>query len=142
MQARSLIRLTLVLVLAAALPALGQSLRLPQRGETGLDPSFARGWLAPNYDRFGFTNFHWKGAAGFAPSARMNWSYAFSEHGNLGMSYANANNDPAVIDGRQFGLYGRYSFAPDWSVSAETLAREPGTLFRLQDFRIGVQRRF
>ena len=71
------------------------------------------------------------------------WSYAFGERGSLGMSYANSNYDPAtVVDGRQYGLFGRYSFAPDWSLSAETLSREPGSLFRLQDFRIGVQRRF
>ena len=142
MQARSLFRLIAVFALAAALPATAQSLRLPQRGETGLDPSFARGWLAPSYDRFGFANYGWKYAAGFAPSSRMNWSYTLGERGSRGMSYANGNYDPAVVDSRQYGLFGRYSFAPDWSVSAEALSREPGTLFRLQDFRIGVQRRF
>lgn len=142
MQARGLFRLTAVLALAAALPAAAQSLRLPQRGETGLDPSFARGWLAPEYDRFGFANYGWKRAAGFAPSSRVNWSYTLGERGSLGLSYASGNYDPAVVDGRQYGLFGRYSFAADWSVSAEALSREPGTLFRLQDFRIGVQRRF
>ena len=32
---------------------------------------------------------------------------------------------------RQYGLFGRYSLAPDWSLSAETLSREPGNLLRL-----------
>ena len=143
MRGRIFVRIALALALAAVLPAAAQSLRLPQRGESGLDPSFARGWLAPNYDRFGFTHFRWKDAVGFAPSSRMNWSYAFGERASLGMSYANSNYDPAAaLEGRQYGLFGRYSFAPDWSLSAETLSREPGSLFRLQDFRIGVQRRF
>jgi hypothetical protein len=39
-------------------------------------------------------------------------------------------------------LYGRYSLNPDWALSAETLGRDATGLFRLQDFRIGVQRRF
>ena len=30
----------------------------------------------------------------------------------------------------------------DWAVSAESLSRDTTGLFRLQDFRIGVQRRF
>ena len=142
MQVRPFFRLIVAAIVGAALPASAQSLRLPQRGETGLDPSFARGWLAPDYDRFGFARYHWKEAAGFAPSSRMNWSYTFGERGSLGMSYASGQYDAAVGDGRQYGVFGRYSFAPDWSVSAETVSREPGTLFRLQDFRIGVQRRF
>jgi hypothetical protein len=143
MQAREAIRWVLVvaLALASAVPAFAQSLRLP-RGETGLDPTLARGWLAPNYDRFGFANYRFKDAAEFAPSARMSWAYALGERASLGMSYANSNYDPAAIDGRRYGLFGRYSFAPDWSLSAEAMSREPGALFRLQDFRIGVQRRF
>lgn len=141
MQARNALP-ALVLALAAALPAWGQSLRLPQRGEPGLDPSLASGWLAPSYDRFGFARFQWKDAVGFAPGSRMNWSYAFGERGDLGMSYANANQDPAAVDGRQYGVFGRYSLSHDWSLSAETVSREPGTLFRLQDLRIGFQRRF
>ncbi|HEX2566589.1 MAG TPA: hypothetical protein VHL85_06995 [Burkholderiales bacterium] len=142
MQPRSLARfLTIALLLAAALPAAAQSLRVPQRPEPGIDPSLARGWLAPTYDRYGFARFQWKDAVGFAPSSRMNWSYAFGERGSLGMSYANGSYDPAA-DGRQYGLFGRYSFNPDWSVSAEALSNQPGALFRLQDFRIGFQRRF
>jgi hypothetical protein len=43
---------------------------------------------------------------------------------------------------RQVSLYGRYSLTPDWALSAETLSRDPSGLLRLQDFRIGVQRRF
>src|SRR4051812_10780927 len=113
MQARPFFRLIVAALVASVLPASGQSLRLPQRGETGIDPSFARGWLAPDYDRFGFARYHWKEAVGFAPSSRMNWSYTFGERGSLGMSYANGNYDPAVVDGRQYGVFGRYSFAQD-----------------------------
>jgi hypothetical protein len=134
--------LVMVLLLLPAVPAAAQSLRLPQRSEPGLDPSLARGWLAPTYDRFGFATYRWKDAIGFAPASRMNWAYEVGERGSLGMSYANGNYDPATVDGRQYGLFGRYSFTRDWSLSAETISREPGTLFRLQDFRIGVQRRF
>ena len=49
-------------LLSASFPAIGQSgLHLPDRGEPGLDASFARGWLAPEYDRFGFTtSYHWR----------------------------------------------------------------------------------
>jgi hypothetical protein len=43
---------------------------------------------------------------------------------------------------RQLSLLGRYSFAEDWALSAETLGRDATGLFRLQDIRIGVQRRF
>jgi hypothetical protein len=142
MQARKALQAVVFATLAAALPAWGQALRMPQRSEPGLDPSFARGWLAPSYDRFGFANFQWKDAVGFAPSSRMNWSYAFGERADLGMSYSSPGQDPAAVDGRQYGLFGRYSLTQSWSLSAETMSREPGALFRLQDLRIGVQRRF
>ena len=132
---------------ASVLPASAQSLRLPQRAEPGLDPSFARGWLAPTYDPYGFANSHWKDAGGFVPSSRLNWSYALGERGSLGMSYsggtyASGSYDPASLDGQRYGLSGRYALSPDWSVSAEALSRDPGGLFRPQDFRIGFQRRF
>ncbi len=104
-----------VAAVVGALPAFGQSgLRLPERGEPGLDPSFARGWFAPEYDRFGFAGYQWRDAYGFTPSARMEGS----------------------------SVFGRYSVSPAWSVSAESLSRDASGLFRLQDFRIGVQRRF
>jgi hypothetical protein len=45
-------------------------------------------------------------------------------------------------DQRNVSVFGRYWFASDWAVSAESLSREPTGLLRLQDFRIGVQRRF
>ena len=142
MQARKALQAAVLFALVRALPAWGQSLRLPQRDEPGLDPSFARGWLAPSYDRFGFARFQWKDAVGFAPSSRMNWSYAFGERGDFGLSYSSPSQDPSALDGRQYGLFGRYSLTQNWSLSAETLSREPGTLFRLQDLRIGFQRRF
>jgi hypothetical protein len=145
MQSRTFIRTLICASLAVALPVQAQSLRAPQRGEPGLDPTFARGWLAPDYGRFGFAHYQWKDAMGFAPGQRMNWSYKFGERGSLGMSYANGRDvDPtaSALEGRLFGLFGRYSFAQDWSVSAEAIAREPGMFFRLQDLRIGVHRRF
>lgn len=104
-----------VAAVLGALPAFGQSgLRVPERGEPGLDPSFARGWLAPEYDRFGFAAYQWRDTYGFAPSPRMEGS----------------------------SVFGRYRVSPSWSVSAESLSRDASGLFRLQDFRIGLQRRF
>jgi hypothetical protein len=120
--------------------ALAQSgLRLPQQGEPGLDPSFARGWLAPDYDRFGFALNNWREAVGFAPGQRMQWTYSLSDRYSLGLSMGSS----AYLDEqRQLSLYGSYYFSPDWALSAETLSRDAQGLFRLQDFRIGVQRRF
>jgi hypothetical protein len=45
-------------------------------------------------------------------------------------------------EARQYGLIGRYSLAPEWSLSAETVSRDPGALFRLQDLRFGLRRQF
>lgn len=125
---------------SAPLPAFGQSgLKLPERGEPGLDPAFARGWLAPEYDRFGFAT--WRDVYGFAPTPRMQWSYALGQRGNLSMSLANNGRD-ADLDHRPLSVFGRYWIAQDWAVSAESLSRDAPGLFRLQDFRIGLQRRF
>ena len=133
-------RTALLLAFFCASHAAAQSgLRLPQHGEPGLDPTFARGWLAPDYDRFGFALNNWREAVGFAPGQRMHWSYTLSDGSSLGMSVANG----AWIDEqRQYSLFGRYTLTPDWALSAETLGRDASGLFRLQDFRIGVQRRF
>ena len=132
-------RTALILLFLCASQALAQSgLRLPQQGEPGLDPSFARGWLAPDYDRFGFALYNWREAVGFAPGQRMNWSYTLNDRSSLGMSMGNNY----YVDERQLSLYGRYSLTADWALSAETLGRDASGLFRLQDFRIGVQRRF
>jgi hypothetical protein len=118
----------------------GQSgLRLPQHGEPGLDPTFARGWLAPDYDRYGFAMHNWREAVGFAPGQRMHWSYTLNDRSSLGMWMGNSLY---LEEQRQVSLYGRYSLTADWALSAETLSRDPSGLFRLQDFRIGVQRRF
>jgi hypothetical protein len=138
-------RIVLMSALLGALPALGQSgLRLPERTGPGLDPSFARGWLAPEYDRFGFAAYQWRDAYGFAPTPRMQWSYAFGERGSLSMSLASGRDVPRESDFEQrpLSIFGRYWFSPDWALSAESLSRDPGGLLRLQDFRIGVQRRF
>jgi hypothetical protein len=132
MPSRTLARVFVALALAAAVPAFGQSgLRVPDRGEPGLDPGFARGWLAPDFDRFGFA---------YSPSQRMNWSYTFGDRSSLGLSMAAAREFD--YEQRQLSVFGRYWFAQDWAVSAETLSREPTGLLRLNDFRIGVQRRF
>ena len=64
MSFRILVRQALIIALAASAPVYAQSgLRLPERGEPGIDPGFARGWLAPEYDRFGFASYHWRDAA-------------------------------------------------------------------------------
>ncbi len=137
MQARTAL---LLLLLACQAPALAQSgLRLPQHGEPGLDPAFARGWLAPDYDRFGFALNSWREAVGFAPGQRMHWSYTLNERSSLGMGWSTGRE---LDESRQLSLYGRYSLTAGWALSAETLSRDAAGLFRLQDFRIGVQRRF
>jgi hypothetical protein len=114
------------------------NLRLPERSEPGLDPSFARGWLAPDYDRFGFAYYSPWREGGVTPGSRLHWSYAFGERGSFGMGVAN-NRD--FDQDRQVSLFGRYSLTPDWAFSAEMLSRD-STGLRPQDLRIGVQRRF
>jgi hypothetical protein len=137
MSFRTLARRAVVIALAAVAPAYAQSgLRVPERSEPGIDPGFARGWLAPEFDRFGFASYQ---AMGFAPAQRMNWSYSFGERTSLGLSVNSRDYD---YDPRALSVFGRYWFANDWAVSAESLSREPTGLLRLQDFRIGVQRRF
>jgi hypothetical protein len=127
----------LVALLFAGEAAAQSGLRLPQQVEPGLDPAQARGWLAPDYDRFGFALNNWREAVGFGPGQRMQLTYSLSERSSLGMGVAND-----IEDQRQYSLYGRYSFTQDWALSAETLGRDATGLFRLQDLRIGVQRRF
>ena len=127
-------QMVVVGALLSAQPAFGESgLRLPDRGEPGLDPSFARGWLAPEYDRFGFANsYPWR--------PHSEWSTATVDRGNLGLSLANRRD--SEFDQRPVSVFGRYWFSQDWAVSAESLSRDTTGLFRLQDVRIGVQRRF
>jgi hypothetical protein len=131
--------LLLCVTLCAAQGVAAQaSLRLPERAEPGLDPSFARGWLAPNYDRFGFAYYSPWREGGVAPESRLNWSYAFSQGSSFGMGVAN-NRD--FEQDRQVSLFGRYSLTPDWAFSAEMLSRD-STGLRPQDVRFGLQRRF
>jgi hypothetical protein len=131
-------RTVLFLALLFAGQAAAQSgLRLPPQGEPGLDPALARGWLAPDYDRFGFALHHWREAVGFAPGQRMRLTYSLDERSSLGMGMGNDFDEQ-----RQLSLSGRYSLTQDWALSAETLGRDAEGLFRLQDIRIGVQRRF
>ena len=141
MKARTALFLLFLLAGQAMGHAFAQSgLRLPQQGEPGLDPTFARGWLAPDYDRFGFALYTWREAVGFAPGQRMQLTYTLGDRGSLGMSMASGAY--YVDENRQVSLYGSYSLTADWALSAETLSRDAAGLFRLQDFRIGVQRRF
>ena len=133
-------RTALLLAFLFAGQALAQSgLRLPTTGEPGLDPTYARGWLAPDYDRFGTALHNWREAVGFAPGQRMQWTYTLSDRSSLGMGMQNSRD---LEDQRQLSLYGRYSLTQDWALSAESMSRDPSGLLRLQDFRIGVQRRF
>ena len=130
----------LLLILLFAGPVLGQTgLRLPLQDEPGLDPTFARGWLGPDYDRYGTALHNWREAVGFAPGQRMNWTLNVNDRSSLGMSMANSRE---FDDQRHMSLYGRYSLTPDWSLGVETLSRDPSGLLLLRDFRIGVQRRF
>jgi len=136
---RSAAWLLLCAALGAAQGAAAQAnLRLPERSEPGLDPSFARGWLAPDYDRFGFAYYSPWREGGVTPGSRLHWSYAFGQRGSFGMGVAN-NRD--FEQDRQVSLFGRYSLTPDWAFSAEMLSRD-STGLRPQDLRIGVQRRF
>jgi hypothetical protein len=132
-------RLVCTATMLASTAALAQSgLRLPQRDEPGLDPVFARGWLAPDYDRFGFAAQPWRAA--FAPARRMEWSYDLTGRASMSMSYASGRE--SELDSRPLALFGRYWLSNDWALSAESASRDAGGLLRLQDVRIGVQRRF
>jgi len=138
-----------LLVLASlgiAMPAFSQDgLRLPERvAGSGLDPTYASGWWAER-ERPGFAPNNWRDATGFTPTARVQWSYPLGQY-SVGMSMASGRSyEGAPIFGaetRQYGLVGRYSLSSDWSVNAEATSREPGTVLRLQDFRIGLRRLF
>lgn len=153
MRTRTLLSLLCILSCTAFSAAAQDGLRPTGRSGSGIDPSLAGGWLSPRGDnfreRFGYSQSHWRDAIGFAPSSRMQWAYAFGAFGqqaSVGMSVASGRDfatEPVYgTDARQYGLVGRYSLAPDWSVSAETVSREPGSLFRLNDFRIGLRRSF
>ena len=98
----------------------------------------ASGWLAPNYDHFGFAYYNPWREGGVAPGSRLNWSYAFGQGSSFGMGVAN-NRD--FEQDRQVSLFGRYSLTPDWAFSAEMLSRD-STGLRPQDVRFGLQRRF
>jgi hypothetical protein len=127
--------------LLASAAALAQSgLRVQPRDEPGLDPAFARGWLAPQYDRFGFASQPWRDGLGFAPARRMQWSYDLGRRASFSMSYMSGRE--SELDARPLSLFGRYWLSSDWAVSAESMSRDAGGLLRLQDVRIGVQRSF
>lgn len=129
----------LLLVLFAGQSLAQSGLRLPAQGEPGLDPTYARGWLSQDYDRFGTALHNWREAVGFAPGQRMQWSYTLNDRSMLGMGMQNSRE---LEDQRQLSLYGRYSLTQDWALGVETLSRDPSGLLQLRDLRIGVQRRF
>ena len=130
---------SLLAALAAGQAFAQAGLRLPERAEPGLDPAFARGWLTPEYDRFGFAAYQWRDTAGFTQPQRMSWAYTIGSRYDLGLSY----NSREVDYDRQVSLFGRWWFASDWALSGEAVSRDqPGFLPRIQDFRFGVQRRF
>ena len=130
---------SLLAALAAGQAFAQAGLRLPERAEPGLDPAFARGWLTPEYDRFGFAAYQWRDTAGFTQPQRMSWAYTIGSRYDLSLSY----NSREVDYDRQVSLFGRWWFASDWALSGEAVSRDqPGWLPRVQDFRIGVQRRF
>lgn len=129
----------LLLVLFAGQSLAQSGLRLPAQGEPGLDPTYARGWLSQDYDRFGTALHNWREAVGFAPGQRMQWSYTLNDRSTLGMGMQNSRE---LEDQRQLSLYGRYSLTQDWALGVETLSRDPSGLLQLRDLRIGVQRRF
>ncbi len=151
---RSRILLTLLCALfggalfGAALPAAAdEGLRLPTRPETGIDPSYASGWLTPERDHMGFlSRYHWRDSFGFEPTQRLQWSTNLGARSSVGMSVTAGRDyiaEPVYgAEARQYGFVGRYSLAPDWSLSAETMSRDPAAVFRPQDVRIGVRRQF
>jgi hypothetical protein len=132
--------------LGFALPASGQEgLRPPGRvSGYGLDPSYVQDWLHLER-RLGLAPSHWRDSIGFVPASRVQWSYPIGQY-SLGMSLASGRDyESAPVHGtevRQYGFFGRYSLTSDWSVNAEAVSRDAGTVFRLQDFRIGVRRQF
>ncbi|HWA39767.1 MAG TPA: hypothetical protein VG873_18070 [Burkholderiales bacterium] len=146
MKQRRTTALLAAVLLGTALPVLAQDgLRLPSRiGGWGLDPSLAQGWFSQE-DRLRFAPNNWRDAIGFSPAARLRWAYPLGHH-SLGMSMASGRDyEAAPIFGaemRQYGLFGRYSLSQDWSLDAEYLSRDQGTLIRVQDLRIGLRRQF
>lgn len=127
--------------LLASAAALAQSgLRVPQRDAPGLDPAFARAWLAPQYDRFGFASQPWRDGLGFSAARRMQWSYDLTRSASLSMSYMNGRESDS--EARPLSLFGRYWLSSEWALSAESMSRDAGGLLRLRDVRIGVQRSF
>lgn len=138
--------LALCLTAAGTPASADDGLKLTYRaGGSGIDPSFAPTWLNPERDRLGFASYHWRDSIGFSPTARVQWAYPVGQS-SVGMSVASGKDFDAAtaygIETRQYGFFGRYSLAPDWSLSAETVSRDPTVLFRLQDLRVGIRRQF
>ena len=127
-------------VLASTAALAQPGLRVPQRDQPGLDPAFARAWLAPDYDRFGFASQPWRDPWGFSAARRMHWSYELSRRASFSMSYLGGRE--SELDERPLSLFGRYWLTSDWALSAESSSRDASGLLRLHDLRIGVQRSF
>lgn len=132
----------LALVFAATAVQAQSGLRLQERGEPGLDPAYARGWLAPDFDRFGFARQEWRESFGIDASRGSDWGLRLGKRTGLSLSLEAGRELDYDEERRRLSLFGRYTFGEDWAVSAETMSRDASGLLRLQDFRIGVQRRF
>ena len=142
MRIRLLDRAALITLLLAATAVQAQSgLRVPQRGEPGLDPAYARGWLAPDFDRFGFAR-QWREHFRLGGGRGPDWGLRIGGRNGLSLSLEGGKELDYSAEERRLSLFGRYSFGEDWAVSAETMSRDASGLLRLQDFRIGVQRQF
>lgn len=85
---------------------------------------------------------------GFGAAHRLQWSLAVAGGGRVGLSYATApGTEDAFMPasawrhGGELAVFGRYRFAPRWSLSAEAFAREHGDPGRAS-LRLGLHHRF
>ena len=123
--------------LCAAQGALAQAgLRIPDRGE-GLDPTFARGWLAPDYDRFGFAYY----TPGATPASRR-LAHALVLCLRPARQLRHVGSEQPRLRARPPGLALRPLLALARLGVQRRDCRATRPAVRPQDFRFGVQRRF
>src|SRR5262245_5411639 len=103
MRVRVLSRVLFGVLAGLAAAGAGAQSGLQASQGTGLDPAFARGWLSPDFDRFGFVTHPWREGTGFAPAQRSHWTYSPSPRSSFGMSYA--NREFLDNEARQMSLY-------------------------------------
>jgi hypothetical protein len=106
---------------------------MPSAASRGSIRRFARGWLAPDYDRFGFALL--LARRGVRARPRMQWSYASARgkprHGRVATNLRDYEPRPPVSALRP--LLAR----ADWAVSARSLSRD-ATGLRPQDFALSA----